>query len=242
MNDVIQNDRAQTLALIRSKMDHDLRSNLNVILGYCSMLTEELESPRNPEEVSADLACIAAAGQELLYLNGQVGDLIEIQQGKWKLMAGEVVVDHVLQDAIDSVTTRFPHHAFDLDGTAKISNADARSLERLLGFTLTHLGKAASTPAKYSLRVSQDQDGATIEIECDLREHSDGERRKLERSLASLGGAVPHLGNIQDFDGYYRTIMCELAAVEIVPKAESLACTVRVDGNIETSRPGGRMP
>lgn len=223
---VLPENRAQTLTVIRSKLDHDLRSNLNVILGYCSMLTEDLASVEDPVQLVDDLAYIAAAGQELLHLNNQVGDLLEIQQGKWKLAPTELVVDYVAQDAINEVTERFPSHTFVLDGTAGINNGDARTTGRLLSWLLTQLCKATSQPSTLELNVQPGIEGAIVDVNCLIDGTDESEVRKLHRTLESFLEPVPVLSRIQDFDGYYRSVMCELAGAAIDADPKLLFCRV----------------
>lgn len=227
---VLPEHRARTLTLIRSKLDHDLRSNLNVILGYCSMCTEDLASGEDPSQLSDDLGYIAAAGRELLHLNNQVSDLLEIQQGKWRIAPTELEVDYVLQDVIDEVTEAFPAHTFVLDGEARLERSDARTIGRLLCWLLTQLCKSTSIAFTVEMIIEAGIDGAIIHVKCLIDELEEAEHRKLARMLAQLHEPVPVLNRIQDFDGYYRSVMCELADARIEADPQALSCRVTLSG------------
>lgn len=226
-------NRARTLTLIRSKLDHDLRSNLNVILGYCSMLTEDLASGEDPAQLSDDLQYIASAGQELLHLNNQVGDLLEVQQGKWRVAPSEMTVDYVAQDAINEVSEGFPSYTFVLEGSARLDRGDARTTGRILCSLLTQLCKATSVPTTIELDVKPNGHSAIIDVRCLIDESQEPEIRKLQRTFAEWCDAIPILNRIQDFDGYYRTIMCELASARIDPDPEGLSCRVTLSGRAD---------
>jgi len=195
-------------------------------LGYCAMLTEEMSTPSDCSDFVDDLRCIAAAGQELLHLNGQAGDLIKIEQGNWQVSTTQVDVDEVLGDVIEKISARFPGYAFHLDGTAVIADTDLKAFGCLLAWVLTQLCKATSVPGTLTIRVSEIDDGCDIRIECQTPDPH--EQRKLQRALERMLVPVRVLETIQDFDPYYGTTMSELARAELLPGPEELICHVQI--------------
>ena len=204
------------------------------------MLAEDLNAIDNPEDLASDLGCIASAGQELLHLNSQVGDLLEVQQGKWKSMPGQLVVDYLVQDVIDMMSERFPSHNFELDGAAHIPHGDNRTMTRLLVWLFAQLCKATATPSTIRANVHQTEDGAAIDVQCHVEEEQESEYRKLQRTFASMLVEVPVLQSIQDFDGYYRCVMCELAGATLEADPDQLSCRIRLPGVAENAEETNR--
>ncbi|MCM1105634.1 MAG: ATP-binding protein [Blautia sp.] len=79
-----------------SNMSHDIRTPMNAILGFATLLEKDAD---NPERVRDYIGKIKASGQHLLSLINDVLDISKIESGKVVLTIGEFA----LQDMINSV-------------------------------------------------------------------------------------------------------------------------------------------
>lgn len=217
-------ERARNLTLIRSKLDHDLRSNMNVILGYCSMLKEELASTQASPRSIEDLELIEAAGQDLLELNDRIADLLAIQDDAWELARTPVELDRITDSVVQRISTRFPHQNIEWRGNAHLDQGDSAATGRLLVSIVDRLCRATSVPSNLEIELSVSGKSATIDLRCMLDAAPESEKRKMRAILEELPQPVSELNRIQDFDRYYSSIMCELAAAEIQIDVERLAC------------------
>lgn len=222
-------DMTDTLWLVRAKLDHDLRSNLNIILGYCAMLTEELKAGRNGGEGAIDdLQCIHQAGQELLRLNRQVADLQDLTLNAWTGSRGRVEVAEVIAEVYEDLQARFPDHRFELSGNATVDNADGKVMNRLFDSLLTQLCKACSTNTTVALQIEQAHDDAGVRISCEVPEHNDVDVERLQRQLQRIATPVTEMENIRDFDAYYQYVFQTLGNADLLVDVKRLACEVEL--------------
>ncbi|MEN0062323.1 MAG: ATP-binding protein [Myxococcota bacterium] len=81
-------------------MSHELRTPLNAILGYCELLSEEIE-PLNRDDLLADLGRIQASGRHLLQVISDVLDLSKINSGALSLTPIDFDLDALLDEVVD---------------------------------------------------------------------------------------------------------------------------------------------
>lgn len=79
-----------------SNMSHDIRTPMNAILGFATLLAKDVD---NPEKVQEYTKKITASGQHLLSLINDVLDISKIESGKVALSLGEFA----LKDMISSI-------------------------------------------------------------------------------------------------------------------------------------------
>ncbi len=79
-----------------SNMSHDIRTPMNAILGFATLLAKDVD---NPEKVREYTKKITASGQHLLGLINDVLDMSKIESGKAALTIGEFA----LKDMISSI-------------------------------------------------------------------------------------------------------------------------------------------
>lgn len=79
-----------------SNMSHDIRTPMNAILGFATLLAKDVD---NPEKVQEYTRKISASGQHLLSLINDVLDISKIESGKVALSLGEFA----LKDMISSI-------------------------------------------------------------------------------------------------------------------------------------------
>ena len=221
-------EKVRTLILIRSKLDHDLRSNMNVILGYCSMLKEELASTQASSRAIEDLGLIEAAGRDLLELNDRIADLLAIQDDAWEPARSAFDLERVVDAVIQKLSTRFPHQDIECHGSAHLDHGDSFATGRLLFSIVDRLARATSVPANLSIQLSTSSKGATINLRCTMDAAPESEQRKLKSIFEELSSPVSELNSIQEFDRYYCSIMRELAAAEIQVDVSRPACRITI--------------
>ncbi len=85
-----------------ANMSHELRTPLNAVIGYSEML-QELAGDRGQQDLVADLGKIRWAGKHLLGLINDVLDLSKIEAGRVELSIESLLVQPVIEDAVDTV-------------------------------------------------------------------------------------------------------------------------------------------
>jgi signal transduction histidine kinase len=85
-----------------ANMSHELRTPLNSILGYQSLLLEDVVGPI-PDPARTFLANAHRATRGLLHLVNDILDLSKIEAGKLDLNIGPVSISHSLLDAVETV-------------------------------------------------------------------------------------------------------------------------------------------
>ena len=228
MNQLVTANTDSTQSLIQSKMDHDLRSNMNVILGYCSMLIDDLEADVPSPDVIGDIKCIASAGRELLRLNSLVNDLLEVQRGQWRQMPSKTSLADVTDDAITVLAERFPHDEFIACGDATVASGDRRSLTRLLEHIVARLCRATSSGVAFEITAIEGEGEPVLQIQCTTAPDTEPEKKKLLQALEALTQKVETLNNIQEFESYYQKVFCNLTGALVEVETSDLTCRIRV--------------
>lgn len=82
-----------------SNMSHDIRTPMNAILGFATLLAKDVE---NPEKVREYTKKITASGQHLLSLINDVLDISKIESGKVVLTIGEFALNDMIA-SIDAI-------------------------------------------------------------------------------------------------------------------------------------------
>ncbi len=87
-----------------ANMSHELRTPLNAVLGYTSMVMEDVRDDQfSRESCVDDLTRVENAGQHLLSMINNILDLAKIEAGRMELEFHEVELKHLLQQVEDSV-------------------------------------------------------------------------------------------------------------------------------------------
>ncbi len=86
-------------------MAHDLRSPLNVILGYANLLSEGAYGPVNPSQREI-LSTMAKRGESLLSLLAAAMDLARVEVGAGATKPTEVPLDEIIREVISSAASR----------------------------------------------------------------------------------------------------------------------------------------
>ena len=96
-----------------SNMSHDIRTPMNAILGFTTLLNKDAENPAKVREYTRKLA---ASGQHLLSLINDVLDVSKIESGKSVLTIGEFRLNSVISsvDAIIRPAAKDKKQNFDI--------------------------------------------------------------------------------------------------------------------------------
>ncbi|MBD3648073.1 MAG: hypothetical protein HUJ31_11625, partial [Pseudomonadales bacterium] len=149
---------ASTQDALRSRFDHDVRSRLNVILGYCAMLIDDLSMQDHSDEAVEDLRCIVAAGNDLLALNRKNSDLQRLIQGKLELDIREIYPTDVLADVIKSIRSNFPEHTVVLDADDNSFETDPGLFGKLMDTVLFRLCQELSAESRIKVSGRRDEE------------------------------------------------------------------------------------
>ena len=147
-----------------ANMSHELRTPLNSILGFSPLLLEG-DGGMLTHDQRQDVDIIAQNGQHLLILINDLLDISKLEAGKAQLNRGEVEVEPLISECIESVRSLAKNKKLEL--TASVSAevgrvfADGPKLKQVL---LNLLGNAIKFTETGSVRVTAERQGAELVI------------------------------------------------------------------------------
>jgi signal transduction histidine kinase len=147
-----------------ANMSHELRTPLNSILGFSQLLLEGDGGALTGEQ-RQDVDIIAQNGQHLLALINDLLDISKLEAGKAQLHRGEVEVEPLISECVDSVSSLAKTKKLDL--TASVSAevgrvfADGPKLKQVL---LNLLGNAIKFTETGSVRLTAERQGAELRV------------------------------------------------------------------------------
>ncbi|GFI49758.1 sensory/regulatory protein RpfC [Lachnospiraceae bacterium] len=96
-----------------SNMSHDIRTPMNAILGFATLLAKDVD---NPDKVREYTRKITSSGQHLLSLINDVLDISKIESGKVVLSLGEIAINDIISsiDAIIRPAANAKNQTFDI--------------------------------------------------------------------------------------------------------------------------------
>jgi PAS domain S-box-containing protein len=86
-----------------ANMSHELRTPLNSILGFASVMLEEIDGPLN-DNMNNDLTLIQKNGQHLLHLINDVLDMAKIEAGRMNLDVEKFNLHEIIEEVINITT------------------------------------------------------------------------------------------------------------------------------------------
>ena len=147
-----------------ANMSHELRTPLNSILGFSQLLLEGDGGALTGDQ-RQDVDIIAQNGQHLLALINDLLDISKLEAGKALLHRGEVEVEPLISECVDSVSSLAKTKKLDL--TASVSAevgrvfADGPKLKQVL---LNLLGNAIKFTETGGVRVTAERQGAELRV------------------------------------------------------------------------------
>jgi signal transduction histidine kinase len=147
-----------------ANMSHELRTPLNSILGFSQLLLEGDGGALTGDQ-RQDVDIIAQNGQHLLALINDLLDISKLEAGKAQLHRGEVEVEPLISECVDSVRSLAKTKKLDL--TASVSAevgrvfADGPKLKQVL---LNLLGNAIKFTETGSVRLTAERQGAELRV------------------------------------------------------------------------------
>ncbi|TMC43720.1 MAG: GAF domain-containing sensor histidine kinase [Chloroflexi bacterium] len=154
----------QVKAEFLANMSHELRTPLNSILGFSQLLLEG-DGGVLSQDQRQDVDIIAQNGQHLLALINDLLDISKLEAGKAQLHRGEVDVEPLISECVESVRSMTKPKKLEL--TASVSTevgrvfADGPKLKQVL---LNLLGNAIKFTDSGSVRVTAERQGAELRI------------------------------------------------------------------------------
>jgi signal transduction histidine kinase len=147
-----------------ANMSHELRTPLNSILGFSQLLLEG-DGGVLTQDQRQDVDIIAQNGQHLLVLINDLLDISKLEAGKAQLHRGEVDVEPLILECVESVGSLAKPKKLEL--TASVSPevgrvfADGPKLKQVL---LNLLGNAIKFTESGSVRVTAERQGAELRV------------------------------------------------------------------------------
>jgi signal transduction histidine kinase len=147
-----------------ANMSHELRTPLNSILGFSQLLLEG-DGGILTRDQRQDVDIIAQNGQHLLVLINDLLDISKLEAGKAQLHRGEVDVEPLISECVESVRSLAKTKKLELSATvsAEVGRvfADGPKLKQVL---LNLLGNAIKFTETGSVRVTAERQGAELRI------------------------------------------------------------------------------
>jgi PAS domain S-box-containing protein len=121
-----------------SSMSHEIRTPINAILGYCSLLTEDVFGPLNERQLhGVERACRAA--QHLLELVNDALDLSKVDAGKLEVEFEQVSFPDLIEDLFVTLRPLADEHGTELTLVEEIEPAEIQSDPRRVRQILLNL-------------------------------------------------------------------------------------------------------
>ena len=147
-----------------ANMSHELRTPLNSILGFSQLLLEG-DGGVLTRDQRQDVDIIAQNGQHLLVLINDLLDISKLEAGKAQLNRGEVDVEPLISECVESVSSLAKTKKLELTATVSPDVgrvfADGPKLKQVL---LNLLGNAIKFTETGSVRVMAERQGAELRI------------------------------------------------------------------------------
>jgi signal transduction histidine kinase len=147
-----------------ANMSHELRTPLNSILGFSQLLLEG-DGGILTRDQRQDVDIIAQNGQHLLILINDLLDISKLEAGKAQLNRGEVDVEPLISECVESVRSLAKTKKLELSATvaAEVGRvfADGAKLKQVL---LNLLGNAIKFTETGSVRVIAERQGAELRV------------------------------------------------------------------------------
>ena len=147
-----------------ANMSHELRTPLNSILGFSQLLLEGDGGALTGDQ-RQDVDIIAQNGQHLLALINDLLDISKLEAGKAQLHRGEVEVEPLISECVDSVSSLAKTKKLDLTTSvsAEVGRvfADGPKLKQVL---LNLLGNAIKFTETGGVRVTAERQGAELRV------------------------------------------------------------------------------
>src|SRR5438067_9669569 len=147
-----------------ANMSHELRTPLNSILGFSQLLLEGDGGVLSGDQ-RQDVDIITQNGQHLLALINDLLDISKLEAGKAQLHRGEVEVEPLILECVESVSSLAKTKKLDLSVSvsAEVGRvfADGPKLKQVL---LNLLGNAIKFTETGSVRVTAERQGAELRV------------------------------------------------------------------------------
>ncbi|WP_446402970.1 ATP-binding response regulator [Coleofasciculus sp. C1-SOL-03] len=137
-----QNLQLKELSKLKSQFlattSHELRTPMNVIIGFAQMLLLQRHGSLTPSQVKM-VQCILKNGKHLLSLLSEVLDFAQIEAGSLELKAEEFNVDQVVNSTVNNIRPLALQKGLDLSVTIQLKNPSVINDRSRLHKVLEHL-------------------------------------------------------------------------------------------------------
>jgi signal transduction histidine kinase len=128
-----------------ANISHELRTPLTAVMGYVSLLQDELSGPLTSAQ-RGDLAKVKGASERLLELIDDLLELTVLKRGTPELVVEELDAVSLLRHVMDTTGGRQPEVSTEIESPAPLPiRGDRRKLTRLLGTVVSNAYKFTSS-------------------------------------------------------------------------------------------------
>jgi signal transduction histidine kinase len=127
-----------------ANISHELRTPLTAVMGYVSLLQDELSGPLTPAQ-RTDLAKVKRSSERLLELIDDLLELTVLKRGASELVVEDLDAVSLLRHVMDTTDGRKPEVNTEIESPKPLPiRADRRKLTRLLGTVVSNAYKFTS--------------------------------------------------------------------------------------------------
>jgi signal transduction histidine kinase len=168
-----------------ARMSHDLRTPLNVVIGYSEVITDEVLGGQEAWPRYRDYANdIRNSGQFLLAIVNDILDIARIESGGFALKLEPVDLDAVVAETITRLAPAAARDGVELVDTTMGSTgalmADRRALEQVLQNLVSNAVKFTPAGNRAGVRCARTGDSVVIEV--------------WDEGIGIDAAEIPHLG------------------------------------------------
>ena len=173
-----------------ASMSHELRTPINAVLGYSTLLLENIYGPLN-EKQTEGITRTHKAAKHLLELVNDVLDLSKIEAGKIDLRVQPVVLPALIEDLFVTVRPLADQHGSSLSlehlGEPVKILSDPRRLRQILLNLLSNAIKFGRSKPIHVRSIPRDDGGITIEVIDQGEGIAQTDREKIFDEFVQLG-------------------------------------------------------
>lgn len=154
-------DRLKSMFI--ASMSHELRTPLNSIIGFSSMIVQDMTGPINDQQRDY-LQRVQRAGEHLLSLITDVIDISKIEAGKLAVQYTHFALDEVTSEALEGVDTEARQKGLELSEGIPAGIEMYTDRKRLLQCLLNFLSNAVKYSERGSIRLEARPFDEQVEI------------------------------------------------------------------------------
>ena len=146
-----------------ASMSHELRTPLNSIIGFTGIILQGIDGEINPQQ-NDHLGRVNRSAKHLLELINDVIDLSKVEAGKVEVFVEDIVLDDLVNEAVDSVRIQAEGKILDLDVSVPQGLHMTTDKRRLYQCILNYLSNAVKFTESGTVSITAHETNGKVEI------------------------------------------------------------------------------